>query len=248
MKSLATLAALAGVSGCCCVSVPEEREAFRVDSSRLSEADAPRVRGLYESPSVAVELEPKTVDSTAELYDFLIDELPFTAACVRALGQGKYVIRREAEGPEPPESDPEGRRRYWTFRVDDQAGMKLEMRRLYHEELKWVYVGRVTYEGTSFGKIEGDALTIAVATMTPHGLKSEARIYTRLDSMAGLLARVATPIFAAALRRRARMFTHAASLVSEECKRDPKGFYERVRAYPDLDPDTLEKFRKRFIE
>jgi hypothetical protein len=233
MKIAPVLASLFGLVGCCCLTPLTERELFAVDSTRLAPADAERVMNLYHNPTLAVELEPRLVDSSKELYDFLIEELPFTASCVRALDRGKYVITRE----EPH-----------TYFVDDKVSMKLEMRRLYQDERRWVYVGRVIYEGTSFGKITGDALTIAAATPTEGGLLSEARIYVRLDALTGFLAKLVPGLFASALRRKATLFTEAAKVVSEESKRDPAGFYEKIKASPEVDPNTLEKFRRRFIK
>lgn len=232
MKVIVLLASLAGLSGCCCLTPLTDRDLFALDAARLSPEDSERALNLYHSPTLAVELEPKLVDSSKELYDFLIEELPFTASCVRALDRGKYVITRD--GP--------------TYFVDDKQSMKLEMRRLYQDDRRWVYVGRVTYEGTSFGKITGDALTIAAATPEAGGLRSEARIYVRLDALTGILAKLVPGLFASALRRKASLFTDAARVVSEESKRDPAGFYEKIKASPEVDPDTLEKFRRRFIK
>ncbi len=234
MKSASAVLPLV-LAGCCCWSSPPDSDLFRIDAGRLTPEDAQRVERLFRQPTVAVELEPKLVSSSKEAYQFLIEELPFTAACVRVLGKGKYVITR-AEG-EPN-----------TFVVDDQSGMKLEMRRLYHDDLRWIYVGRVTYSGTSWGKIEGDALTMAAAREGPEGLMSEARIYCRLESLIGLIGRVVPGVFASALRRKGNMFTEAARVVSEEVKRDPYGFYEKMKASSQVDPGTLEKFRQRFIK
>jgi hypothetical protein len=247
MKIAPALLAL-GLTGCCCLSMPDPHELFTVDPSRLSAADAQRVSDLFEHPTLAVELEPKMVESTKELYDFLIEELPFTAACVRALDRGKYVIERAIDSAREPLTEEDRERLRRTYLVDDQAGMKLEMRRLYQDERRWVYVGRVTYEGTSFGKIQGDALTIAAATPNEGALFSQARIYVRLDSIFGILAKIAPAIFASALKRKATMFTEAAKVVSEECRRDPADFYRRMKASPHVDPNTLEKFRERFIK
>jgi len=232
MKIAVTLAAFFGLVGCCCLTPLKERELFTIDASRLAPEDAERVTSLFSNPTLGIELEPKLVESSKELYDFLIEELPFTASCVRALDRGKYIITRERQ----------------TYFVDDKISMKLEMRRLYQDERRWVYVGRVTYEGSSFGKITGDALTIAAATPQEGGLLSEARIYVRLDSLTGFLAKLVPGLFASALRRKATLFTDAARVVSEESKRDPTGFYEKMKASPEVDPNTLEKFRQRFIK
>jgi hypothetical protein len=218
---------LLALAGCCAASLTPD-EAFELGSAPLTEA----ARIVYERPTVVVDLESQSVFSERAIYDFLMDELPFTAACVRVLGKGGYEIQAR-EG---------------TFLVDDKDGLRLELRRLYRDDVRWVYYGRVSYEGAALGKAEGAALMVTAADETPAGLWTRGRIYCRLDSVYGVLGRALPGVFGSIMRRKAAVFVQAAKVVSEECGKDPRGFYDRMKRAPQVDQNALEKFRERFVE
>jgi hypothetical protein len=237
MKLWAAPTALAALAGCC-VGAPEFREQLRIDPALAPAEASERVRELLDSPTLVVDFEPKLVGTTMEVYEFLLKELPFTAACVRALGRGDYVIESDA-GEGPP-----GR----VYRVDDRRGLKLQMRWLYRQDGRWVYLGPALYSGSSFGVVKGHTLTVLSAEPVEGGLLCEGRAYCRFESFFGILGKLAPGLFASAMRRKANLFIEAARIVSEESRRDPAGFCERMSRSPDVPPADLEKFRRVLIK
>ena len=198
----------------CCVSSPGPSELFILDRARAGE----RAAGLFERPTVVIELPPRDVAATRDLYDFMFQELPFMAACVRELGRGRYLITRDGDG----------------FIIDDQDGLRLGMRLLYQDDARWVFIGSVQY-----GSVEGEALTILTATP---GMHSEGRIYCRLD---GFFVRLFVGFFVSTMRAKAAAFVEAAQHVAEEASRDPAGFAARMAS--TLEPAALATFRRKFV-
>ena len=95
MRTWALSAGLSLVAGCSAVDV----DPYVVPADQLSEIQKKRVDHVLEDVAAVVPLEAAEVKSRLDIYDFLLDEMPFTGGIVRELGRGKWEITRDPTDP-----------------------------------------------------------------------------------------------------------------------------------------------------
>jgi hypothetical protein len=216
---------------------------FAVPLERLAEEDAALARIVLERPTLSVDLGPTEVDSSLEVYEFCMDELPFTGRLAGLLSTARYDISRESQiTAERPVTE----RMKRTFLVLDGAGMSVRMTRVFHEGGRWIYYSR--------GKYDGDLLDVysralIVVNAVPEGgkLRTTARITMRVDEGLGA---VAADLFGDSVRQVVRdksaLFIEAARTVTEAARRDPARVVRLAALDEAIDRRVLEAFRAKF--
>jgi hypothetical protein len=75
----------------------------------------------------------------------------------------------------------------------------------------------------------------------------EPQLFLRLNNIVahGIL-KILAPLLHGIIDRRVANLTDAAQIVSRRLTKDPQGFYQEIRTWPDVRPDDLEEFRQAF--
>ena len=231
MRTWALSAGLSLVAGCSSLSV--ERLGFPVDD--LPEEQRRKVEHVLEDVAAAVPLEAEEVRSSLEIYDFLLDEMPFTGGVVRELGRGKWLISREAGDA-------------GAFTVADPAGYRLRFELVRKEPTRRVYVTAGIFHMGILPPLEGS--TVIVMRMVPEGplVRTDAMVYVRVETpfYAGL-AKGLRGVVEDKVRERSGVFIQAARWVAEEAAKRPEWLVLQVDGSDKVDPAVLAEFRKRFL-
>jgi len=208
-----------------------------VPLDRIREERRSDVRDILQSDPVAIALPRTMVESRFDVYEFLLEELPFTASVVRALGKGNYDIFHKSVAP--GETQKERERRERTFFMNDRAGMEVAAELVFHEEGKWIYYvwGRYSF---LIAPIRGTAVIVMTARETGKSLETEARVFLPV-------AHVAAPILEGIVQEKAALFIEAARTMAEETARDPQSLLRSARGAPGVDEEVLKRFEARFI-
>lgn len=218
--------------GCSAGHVPRPEGAYAIPVEKLGAASREKLAKVLEDPTCMVELERTAVKSRPEVYAFLLEDLPFAAGVLRALGQAEYVITRDGQGG---------------YVLNDQAGVKVRAEPLSREERRWVYY---TYGYYDIGLFRVYGRSVIIVLCEPRGaeLLTEARVYAKIENKmleAGALAM--RDSVEQSLQQKAFVFVRAARLVAELAARDPQGLHDSVFGSKDVDPASLEEFRRRFV-
>jgi hypothetical protein len=185
-----------------------------------------------DAPTVMVELERTRVLSTHDVYVFLMDELPFTAAVLRELGESTYEIERRGD----------------VYVLDDRAGLVLEARLIHRDESRWIWTTTGGYSLGLFGTARGRSVIIVRCALEGGTLDTEARVYAKLEN--ALLDRAAKAMRGAVegmIRDKSQVFVRSARLVAEITARDAAGLARTVDGAPGVDQAVLAEFRRRFV-
>jgi hypothetical protein len=219
------------VAGCSSLTV--ERLGFPIEE--LPEDQRRKVEHVLEDVAAAVPLEAEEVQSSLEIYDFLLDEMPFTGGVVRELGRGKWLISRDA-------GDVGG------FTVADPAGYRLRFELVRKEPTRRVYVTAGIFHMGILPPLEGS--TVIVMRMIPAGplVRTDATVYVRVETpfYAGL-AKGLRGVVEDKVRERSAVFIRAARWVAEEAARRPDWLVMQVDGSDKVDQAVLAEFRKRFL-
>ena len=196
----------------------------RVRTERLED-----VRAILENEPLEILIGRTPVRSRIDIYEYLLEELPFTAGVLRALGKTNYRIFRDDKAPD-------------TFFLDDGKGMKLAAELVYRGPGKWVYFVWGTY---SFVFVVRGSSVIVVTTHQKGGLlETEARVFIKkgfaVKAVPGLVEKV--------VRQKAVIFVDAAKSVAEAVAADPDGVMRNVRGSPEVDEEKLSEFERRFLK
>ena len=231
MRTWALSAGLSLVAGCSSLTV--ERLGFPIDE--LPEQQRRKVEHVLEDVAAAVPLEAEEVHSSLEIYDFLLDEMPFTGGVVRELGRGKWFISRDAGDA-------------GSFTVADPSGYRLRFELVRKEPTRRVYVTTGVFHMGILPPLEGS--TVIVMRMVPAGplVRTDAMVYVRVETpfYAGL-AKGLRGVVEDKVRERSGVFIRAARWVAEEAAQRPEWLVMQVDGSDKVDQAVLAEFRKRFL-
>lgn len=231
MRTWALSAGLSLVAACSAVEV----DPYVVPLAELSEPQRRKVDHVLADVAAIVPLEAAEVKSRLEIYDFLLDEMPFTGGIVRELGRGRWVIARDAEDPA-------------AFTVADPRGYRLRFELVRKEANRRFYVTTGVFHMGILPPLEGS--TLIVMRMVPAGpvIRTDAMVYVRVDTpfYAGL-AKGLRGVVEDKVRDRSGVFIEAARWVAEEAALRPDWLVMQVDGSDKVDPAVLAEFRKRFL-
>lgn len=231
MRTWALSAGLSLVAGCSSLTV--ERLGFPIDD--LPEAQRRKVEHVLEDVAAAVPLDAQEVQSSLEIYDFLLDEMPFTGGVVRELGRGKWLITREAGAA-------------GSFTVSDPTGYRLRFELVRKEPTRRVYVTAGIFHMGILPPLEGS--TVIVMRMLPEGplVRTDAMVYVRVETPFYVgLAKGLRGVVEDKVRERSGVFIQAARWVAEEAAKRPEWLVMQVDGSDKVDQAVLAEFRKRFL-
>jgi hypothetical protein len=205
---------------------------------RLAPGARARADRVLQDVAAVVPLEGSVVRSRLDVYDFLLDEMPFTGAVVRAMGRGTWSIFRDADLPTPE-----------VFHVHDPDGYRLRFELLWREPHRRLYATTGVFDMGILPALKGSTLILMRQEPVESGVATQAVVHVRVDTpfYAGL-AKGFRPMVEARVRERAGGFIQAARWVAEEAAERPAELLEAVRGAEGVDPVVLESFRKRLLE
>ena len=231
MRTWALSAGLSMVAACGAVEV----DPYVVPVAELSDNQRRKVDHVLEDVAAVVPLETEEVRSRLEIYDFLLDEMPFTGGVVRELGRGKWLISRE-----PGDAG--------NFTVADPAGYRLRFELVRKEPTRRVYVTAGIFHMGILPPLEGS--TVIVMRMLPEGplVRTDATVYVRVETpfYAGL-AKGLRGVVEDKVRERSGVLIQAARWVAEEAAKRPEWLVMQVDGSDKVDQAVLAEFRKRFL-
>lgn len=231
LRTWALSAGLSLVAACSAVEV----DPYVVPVDELSESQRKKVAHVLEDVAAVVPLEAAVVKSRLEIYDFLLDEMPFTGGVVRELGRGKWQITRDEKDPA-------------AFLVVDPEGYRLRFELVRKEPTRRFYVTTGVFQMGILPALEGS--TVIVMRMQPEGavVRTDAVVYVRVDTAlyAGL-AKGARGLLEDRVRERSNFFIRSARWVAEEAAARPDWLVEQVDGSREVDQAVLAEFRKRFL-
>ena len=231
MRTWALSAGLSLVVGCSAIEV----DPYVIPVDRLSESQRKKVEHVLADVAAVVPLEPSEVKSRLEIYDFLLDEMPFTGGIVRELGRGKWAIARDPKDPS-------------AFTVVDPEGYRVRFELLLKEEQRRFYVTKGVFDMGLLPVLEGS--TLIVMRMIPAGdvIKTDAVVYVRVETpFYAQLAKAVRSLLESKVRERSGFFIQAARWVAEESARRPDWLVMQVDGSREVDQAVLQEFRKRFL-
>jgi len=231
LRTWALSAGLSLVAACSAVEV----DPYVVPVDRLSESQRAKVDHVLADVAAVVPLEPAEVKSRLEIYDFLLDEMPFTGGVVRELGRGKWAIARDPKEPS-------------AFTVVDPEGYRLRFELILKEPNRRFYITKGVFQMGILPALEGS--TLIVMRMQPSGdvIRTDAIVYVRVDTAlyAGL-AKGARGLLEDRVRERSNFFIRSARWVAEEAAARPDWLVMQVEGSREVDQAVLQEFRKRFL-
>lgn len=222
---------------------------YRIPVNDLDKHYQKKVSAVLDDLTVAVPLERTQVKSAPEVYDFLLEELPFTAQCVRAVNKGKYEIFR---GTELMKTDrmaaDEKARLEKTFYLDDRDGMFVKAEMFRKEDSRFMYYMSGYDDLGPAARIWGKAVVVIHFKEDTGILFTEAKIFAKVEGVYGIAAKLIPKTTEDVARKKANLFIDAARTIAELAHADRKKFVERMQQADEVDKKTLEKFRQRFVK
>ena len=231
MRTWALSAGLSLIAACSAIKV----DPFVVPVAELSENQRRKVEHVLEDVAAVVPLEAQEVKSRLEIYDFLLDEMPFTGGIVRELGRGKWAITRDPKDAA-------------AFTVSDPEGYRLRFELLKKEATRRVYVTAGVFQMGILPPLEGS--TVIVVRMLPSGkgIRTDAVVYVRVETpFYAQLAKGLRGIVEDKVRERSSVFIRSARWVAEEAAARPDWLVMQVDGSSEVDQAILAEFRKRFL-
>ena len=231
MRTWALSAGLSLVAACSAAEV----DPYVVPVGELSEPQRKKVERVLEDVAVVVPLEPAEVKSRREIYEFLLDEMPFTGGVVLELGRGKWKITREADDPS-------------AFRVVDPTGYRIRFELVRKEPDRRIYVTEGLFHMGILPDLQGDSLVVLRTTSEGDRIRTDAKIYVRiLTPFYAALAKGMRGMVEDMVRERSGVFVQSARWVAEEAAERPEWLVMQVDGSDKVDQAVLAEFRKRFL-
>ncbi len=219
------------VAGCAAIEV----DPYVVPLDQLSENQRALVEHVLADVAAVVPLEAAEVKSRLEIYDFLLDEMPFTGGVVRELGRGKWEISRDEKDPA-------------SFNIVDPEGFKMHFDLVRREPQRRFYVTQGVFQMSILPPLEGSTLIILRMVPEPGGLHTDAMVYVRVETpIYNQLAKGVRSLLEDKVKERAGFFIKAARWVAEEAASRPAWLVEQVDGSREVDQAVLQEFRKRFL-
>lgn len=233
--ALRWLAPVAAGALAACSAIPIDPYSFPLE--RLSEAHRAKVEAILSDVAAVVPLEGGRVRSRPEIYDFLLDEMPFTGGVVRARGRGDWKIFRD---PERPGSD--------VFHVRDAEGMTLRFELVCREPVRRLYVSDGVFPMGILPALRGSTLVVMRTVPEEGGIWTDAIVYVRVETpFYSGLAKGLRGVVEDKVREKSGYFIRAARWVAEEAAARPADLCRELAGSAEVDAATLEEFRRRFV-
>ena len=231
MRTWALSAGLSLAAGCASI----QADPYLVPLDSLSETQKNRVAHVLEDVAAVVALPAAQVRSRLEIYDFLLDQMPFTAAVVRALGRGNWDVERDPKDAA-------------AFTVLDPDGLRMKFELIRRERERRFYLTQGVYPMGLLPPLEGS--TVIVMRMVPDGavIRTDAVVYVRVETaLYAQLAKGVRTLLEEKVRERSGFFVEAARWVAEEAAERPGWLVSQVQGSDAVDPGILQEFRRRFL-
>ncbi len=230
MKSI-VIAPILALAACSARPVFPTTGPYAIKIESFSEEDQAKLHGVFDLPTAMVELPLTKVETRTELFEYLLTDLPFTAGVLRAQKKAVYKIWRDF-------GDPPGQ-----VRFDDTAGIHLVAQLLRREPGRWVFYSKGIFDFGLFA-VPGATVIIVIHEEREGALWTHARVYAKvegivLESGARFLGLVEN-----AIRKRAFVFIEASCAVAEMAAKEPETILKDVEGSPEVDPASLEAFRR----
>lgn len=218
---------------------------FAIPLEKLSEEDAAAVRHVMEKVTLTVDLEPTDVESSLEVYEFCMEQLPFTGQLAGVLTKARYDISRESD---VTKERPVTERMKRTFLVLDGEGMSLKLTRVHHEGGRWVYVSRGRYDADLL-EVYSRAVIVVEARQEEGRLRTTARVHMRMDEGLGAtLTELFSDSVREAVKKKSGVFIEAAQSVTEAVRKDPARVARLARLAERIDATVLDEFQRKFLK
>lgn len=196
--------------------------------------------------TVAVPLETVAVATRPELYDFLLEELPFTADVCRELGRSKYEVFRDPRKPEKEEEREAWRRTYY---MDDKDGLKVKVELVLAERCRRIYYTYGSYDLGILPAIWGRSVIFVLWEEKDGRLVTESKVFAQVDgSFYKAVSEVLKGTVREVLKEKSAVFVKSARWVSEAAAENPRKLHEQVFGAKGVDQNALEEFRRRFVK
>jgi len=219
------------MAGCAAVEV----DPYVVPVDRLSESQRLRVEHVLADVAAVVPLEAAEVKSRLEIYDFLLDEMPFTGGIVRELGRGKWQIARDPADPA-------------AFTVADPQGYRLRFELILKEPARRFYLTKGVFHMGILPPLEGSTLVVIRMAQEGPVIRTDAMVYVRVETpFYAQLAKGLRGTVEEKVRDRSGVFIRSARWVAEEAASRPDWLVEQVDGSHEVDQAVLAEFRKRFL-
>lgn len=226
------------LSGCVASAVEPDPTAVPLD--RLPPRVREKVREIVDAEPLEILFERTHVRSRPEVYEYLLDELPFAAGMLRALGKAKYRVFRDTVPPDAGEEERERIRH--TYYLDDREGMELAAELVYRDGRKWVFYlwGKYSF----LFEIQGRSVVVVTAEPEGEGLATQARVFVESGPIVSLVPGLVEGV----VREKSKVFVEAARRVAEAAAEDPDGLMRNVRGSSEVDEQILQQFEERFLK
>lgn len=222
----------------------DDSKKYAVVADKMDEVDQARYNAVMNNLTLQTDVALTEVNSRPDIYNFLLNDLPFASSCVRELGLGKYVITRASDlfAEEEISADEKSELEKIVI-MDDKDGMNVRAKLIHQEDMKWVYY---TYGINSLGitSIKGRAVIVVVARKQGGILLTEARIFARVDGFWGVAGKLMPSVAKSIIEEKSKLFITAAKTVCEKVIEDPDAFYNKLKNSKNISHETLEKFVK----
>ncbi len=224
----------------------KEDPRYEIPFGELSERHQEKCRLVMKGLTTTVPLPLTRVETDPEVYDFLLGELPFTAAVCRILEKASYEVFRDPRIPEEKDA-----RKVWhdKYYLKDGKGMKLRVERAFSEPNRIIFYTYGSYKMSGLPKIWGRSIIVVVWGQKGEILATEAKVFLQVTTAVfRTLAEIGKTIVEKMVRKKSGLFIQAAQWVAEAAREDPEALYNKIRKSKDIDPDVLKEFRRRFLQ
>ena len=204
---------------------------YAVEWEKFSEEDRAKLHTVFDLPTAMVELPLTKVETRTDLFEYLLTDLPFTAGVLRAQKRAVYKLWRN-------HGDPPGQ-----VRFDDTAGICLVAHLLRREPGRWVFFSKGTFDFGIFA-VNGSTVIIVVHEEREGALWTQARVYAKVEGVVLEQGARFLGLIENAIRKRAFVFIEAACAVAEMAAKEPDKLISDVEGSPEVDPKSLEAFRR----
>jgi hypothetical protein len=233
MSRVIPVAWMLALGACSAVAV----DPLSIPLDRLDADGRRKAEHVLADVAALVPLEGSEVRSRPEVFDFLLDEMPFTGALVSAMGRGRWRIFRDPERPDPR-----------VFHVHDPEGYRLRFELLLKEPGRRIYATSGSFDMGLFPALQGATLIVMRHEPTGAGVRTSAVVHVRVETpFYAELAKGLRPQVEAKVRERSGGFIQAARWVAEEAALRPAALLESARGVAGLDPSILDAFERRLL-
>jgi hypothetical protein len=212
-----------------------EVDPFVVRLGELSENERRKAEHVLEDVAVVVPLEAEEVKSRLEIYEFLLDEMPFTGGVVRELGRGKWVIARDSKDPA-------------AFTVTDSDKYRMRFELLQKEANRRIYATTGVFQMGILPPLEGSSLIVLRMVPVGAAIRTDAMVYVRVETpFYAQLAKGLRGVVENTVREQSGFFIRSARWVAEETASRPDWLVMQVDGSLEVDQAVLAEFRQRFL-